>query len=69
MFWRRHRKTDRPDTDACAEATEAQAKADDDLRDTQGRSYEIKRVVAQATRYGEENNFAEMISRAFGGAK
>lgn len=70
MLWRRHRKTD-PEVPAEErdEAAKALHKAEDDLRDTQERNHEITTVVTQVRRHGDQNNFAEMIREAFGGAK
>jgi hypothetical protein len=73
MLWRRHRKTDLETPEQVreqhAEASDALHKAQDDLRDTRERNHEITTVVTQVRRYGEQNNFADMIREAFGGAR
>jgi hypothetical protein len=67
--WHRRKATDREAVAKCAEATEALHKAQDDLSGTQERNQEITVVVKKVARYGEANNFAEMIRQAMGGVK
>jgi len=67
VLWHRRKKTDRVTREECAEASKALHKAEDDLQDAKDQNQEINQVVTKVARYGEENNFAEMIRQAFGG--
>lgn len=69
MSWLRRRKTDRSTLDEHMAAHKALHKAEDDLREAQERNQEIVTVVRRAKRYGEANNFAQLIRDAMGGAK
>lgn len=68
MHWHRHRKNDET-PEKTTEAEEALINAEHDLSDTEGRDPEIAAVVRRVARYGDQNNFAEMIRQAMGGTK
>ena len=69
MFRRKSKRPSLIKDPECTAATKALKKADHEVETTDRTGTEVRRVVAKLKRYGEENNFAEMIKEALGGAE
>lgn len=67
MKWLHRRRTDNVPTEGEAEARKALHKADEHVREAVENNPEVTRVVHTLKRYGERNNFADLIHKALGG--
>lgn len=70
MRWR-HRKNDHPAEPSPeeVEATKALSKADQAVEDAESTNEEVTATVRLLNRYGDRNNFADLIREAMGGTR